>query len=136
MTRLLKYTTLPIIVSGIIFYLCCLIPKDNIPDADNFFEHFDKFVHFMMFLGLAGSASFSYIFFNKGQIIILRMLIFAVLLPIIYGGAIEIIQHYWFEGRSGDWYDFLADTLGALTAIPFAFLFRRFMLKQHLKEII
>ncbi|NDV68496.1 VanZ family protein [Dysgonomonas sp. 25] len=136
MAKFLKYTTLPLIVAIVIFYLCCLITGDDVPEIDDFFIPFDKFAHFMMYLGLAGSACFSYIFFAKGRVIILRMLFFCILLPILYGGLIELVQHYYFAGRSGDWYDFLADALGAFTAIPFALFFRKLILRKQLKEQI
>jgi len=32
---------------------------------------------------------------------------------IILGGGLEVVQHYWIEGRSGDLLDLLADMVGA-----------------------
>ena len=131
--RIFKYSWPPAIIAVIIFYLCCL--TRDIPEVDiEFFIPTDKVVHFLMYLGLAGVASFNYIYDKNGHIIILKLILFAILIPIIYGGAIEIIQAEYFPERSGDWYDFLADVLGALASLPFSFWFRRFLLNRQLKE--
>ncbi len=133
--RIFKYSWPPAIIAVIIFYLCCLIPTRDIPEVDiEFFIPTDKVVHFLMYLGLAGVASFNYIYDKNGHIIILKLILFAILIPIIYGGAIEIIQAEYFPERSGDWYDFLADVLGALASLPFSLWFRRFLLNRQLKE--
>lgn len=87
-----------------------------------------------MYFGLSGVASFNYIFYKKGHIIILKLVVFAILVPIIYGGMIEIIQAEYFPGRSGDWSDFLADVLGVLASLPISLWFRRFMLNRQLQE--
>lgn len=135
--RIFTYCWPPAIIALIIFYLCCLIPPKDVPDITfNFFIPTDKIVHFLMYFGLAGVASFNYIYAKKGNIIILKLIAFAILIPIVYGGLIEIIQHEYFIGRSGDWYDFLADALGALASLPLSFWFRRFLLdrQQQIEE--
>ena len=133
-----KYSVIPLIVAIVIFYLCCLIPAQDIPDVGfDFFIPTDKIVHFLMFFGLSLTACVGYIYLNKGHIIILKMIVFAILLPILYGGAIELIQHYYFIGRAGDWYDFLADAIGCLTVLPIALLYRRKLLyKYEMKKFL
>lgn len=133
--RIFKYTWPPAIVAVIIFYLCCLIPTNDIPDVGfDFFIPMDKIVHFLMYFGLSLVASFNYIYDRKGKIIILKLVAFAILIPIVYGGLIEILQAKYFSGRSGDWYDFLADVLGSLSTLPFSLWFRRFLLNRELEE--
>lgn len=133
--RIIRYTWPPAAVAIIIFYLCCLIPTDEIPDVGfQFFIPPDKIVHFLMYFGLAGVASINYIYDKKGHIIILKLVLFAILVPILYGGLVEIIQAEYFPDRSGDWYDFLADALGALASLPISLWFRRFMLNRQLQE--
>lgn len=135
LNKIFRYTWPPAIVAVVIFYLCCLIPQNDVPEVGfNFFIPNDKIVHFLMYFGLAGVASFNYIYDKNGKIIILKLFAFAILIPILYGGLIEIIQDRYFPERSGDWYDFLADTMGALASLPFSFWFRRFMLDRQLKE--
>lgn len=133
--KIFKYSWPPAIIAIIIFYLCCLIPSDDVPKISfDFFIQVDKIVHFLMFFGLAGVASFNYIYARQGKIIILKLVVFAILIPIIYGGIIELIQDEYLPERSGDWYDFLADVLGALASLPFSFWFRRFLLDRQQTE--
>lgn len=133
--KIFKYTWPPAIIAIIIFYLCCLIPSNDVPNIEfDFFVPTDKIVHFLMYFGLAGVASFNYIYDKRGKIIILKLIVFAILVPIIYGGLIEFIQDKYFPERSGDWYDFGADILGALASLPFSFWFRRFMLNREFRE--
>jgi len=133
--KIFKYSWPPAIVALVIFYLCCLIPPGNVPEVGfEFFIPMDKVVHFLMYFGLAGVASFNYIYDKKGHIIILKLIAFAILIPILYGGLIEILQAKYFAERSGDWYDFLADVLGALASLPFSFWFRRFLLSRQMVE--
>jgi len=33
---------------------------------------------------------------------------------IVFGGALELVQLYWINGRSGDFFDLLADAVGAV----------------------
>lgn len=133
--KIFRYTWPPAIVAIIIFYLCCLIAPKDVPEIDFFlFIPTDKIVHFLMYFGLSGVASFNYIYDKRGKIIILKLILFALLVPIIYGGLIEILQSKYFPGRTGDWYDFWADALGAIASLPFSFWFRRFLLNKELRE--
>lgn len=134
--RSIRYIWPPLIVAVIIFYLCCLIPKDDIPKIKlEFFIPTDKLVHFIMFFGLSGVASINYILARKGDIIILKLIVFAIIVPIIYGGIVELMQEEYFLGRGGDWYDFIADLLGSLATIPFSLWFRNYLLNKKHDEI-
>lgn len=130
--RFIKYTWLSAIVAIIIFYLCCLIPSDDVPNMNwNFFIEKDKVGHFCMYFGLSLISACNYIYIKKGKIIILKMVLFAIIVPVIYGGIIEIVQYKYFPNRSGDWYDFLADALGTLCSIPISLWFRKIILKRE-----
>lgn len=133
MSSFLKYASVPTLVSLIILYLCCLIPVKDIPEVSFEWEliPFDKLVHFLMYLGLSGATAINYIYLKKGNTNNLKLLIGAFILPILYGGFIEILQNYYFPPREGDWYDFLADTLGSLSALPIAFAFKKYLLKKQ-----
>lgn len=129
MMRSMKYACPPILVAAVIFYLCCLAAGDDIPSIS--WPYTDKVIHFLMYLGLSGVASFWYIYGEKGRVNISKLIIYAFILPILYGGLIEILQDRYFEGRTGDWLDFLADILGALAALPLALYFRRILIKRE-----
>ena len=50
----------------------------------------------------------------------------AMAAPILMSGMIEILQEYCTSGRrNGDWYDFLANTLGVLLAAVVGFVYAK-----------
>ena len=125
------YYTLPCIIAFVIFYLSCLIPTSNLPEVElDFFIPIDKIVHFCMYFGLGITIGFNYIWLNKGNIVLLRLFLFALLLPIIYGGVIEILQGQYFN-RSTELEDFIANSIGAICAIVFSLLLRKYLLKKY-----
>lgn len=123
-----NYIWPPAFIALIIFYLCCFYSPQEQPRA--IFPYTDKIVHFLMYLGLSGVAMINYIYRTRGHIIILKLVLYALILPILYGGAIELIQEYMTDNRTGEWLDLLADTLGALTALPIALYFRKKLLSH------
>lgn len=44
----------------------------------------------------------------------LRIIIGGVIVPILVGGALEVMQEILTETRNGDWIDFYANTLGVM----------------------
>lgn len=125
MSRAIRYLWIPAIIASIIFYLCCLIPTDDIPNiGSNFPIPMDKIVHFSMFFGLSGASALYYVYDNKGYVKIKKLVIGAILLPVLYGGLIEVLQANFFPPRAGDWYDFLADSLGSIASLPPVLWFR------------
>ena len=122
----LKLIWPPMIVASVIFYLSCLIEPSDVPEVElDFFIPVDKLVHFCMYFGLSLVAMCNYIYVKKGKVSIPILLIFCILLPMAYGGLIEILQDRYFD-REGDWWDFLANMTGVLIAIPFAIWFKDF----------
>lgn len=122
----IKYGWGSILISCIIFYLCCLVKGNDLPNSQ--IPNLDKAVHFFMYFGLSLVASVQYIYIKKGNISTFKLIIFALIVPIIYGGLIEILQEKYFN-RSGDWFDLLADGLGSILAIGFALWFNKRVLK-------
>lgn len=131
---LIRYSIVPLGISLIILYLCCYIPTKDIPEVSfDFFIPMDKIVHFCMYLGLSGATAINYLHGERGLVCNYKLLITAFLLPILYGGFIELLQHYYFPPRAGDWFDFLADALGTLAALPVAFCYKNYLTKKHIQ---
>lgn len=97
-----------------------LMPASDVPSwplADRL--HVDKFVHAFLFgvqgmllgLALAGMCTWQ----SPA-----RPLVVGLLLAILYGALIELLQESMGEGRHGDAWDLLADSMGAL--IGYAYL--------------
>ena len=76
----------------LIIFILCAMPSEDIPDPHLDIPHLDKVIHFGMFF-------------------ILSLLI--ILTAFIYGGLIEILQHYFFN-RGGDVWDLAADIAGGI----------------------
>lgn len=129
---LIRYSIVPLVISLIILYLCCFIPAKEIPEVSfDFFIPMDKIVHFFMYLGLSGATAINYIHGERGNVNVKKMIIAAFLFPVFYGGFIEILQNYFFPPRTGDWFDFLADLLGSLAALPIAIVYKNYLSKKH-----
>ena len=75
------------------------------------FPGIDKVVHFT-FYGIMVIV-FAWAYYKLNQLNLSKLLI-AVYWSILFGGLIELIQHYLIDGRTGDWADFAANTIGAL----------------------
>ena len=107
---------LPFIIWTLIIFGLCSMPGKAIPRI-SWLEllSFDKFVH-------AG-------IFSTEQILFMRALsylnkktfygILALLFCVLYGGSLELMQFYVFSSRSGDVFDFIANSSGALLGFFF-----------------
>jgi hypothetical protein len=88
--------------------------------------HFDKAVHFFMFMLMAMATAHDFVFRKKENVLnVNALLLYAVALPTVYGGVIELIQQYCTVSRTGDWLDLAADFLGAAVYAAFAVAYNR-----------
>ena len=83
----------------------------NVPNIQNL----DKIVHFTMYMGLVSVFCFdvyrsSWLSRYDGSI-----LLSGWILAVLWGGLMELFQKYFTEYRTADWFDFLANTVGANT---------------------
>jgi VanZ family protein len=81
----------------------------------------DKLIHLVLF---AIEGTFLALAFSAFRGAILAFIIMGW--GVFLGGATELIQHFWVEGRTGNLFDLLADTLGS--ALAFA-IYSRFSKK-------
>ena len=101
------------LLSLILIAVLCFLPGDT-TNKVRFFNipHFDKLVHFGMYFLFSLALFFD---LKKNSQLQKKQIFFVILiLSIIIGGSIEIIQNYFIPGRSGDWFDLLADVAGSL----------------------
>lgn len=86
----------------------------------------DKWVHTGMFAFLCGSMWIEYL--RKHTVVIhTKLVIFAWIVPIFMGGLIEVLQAYCTGGRrSGEFLDFVADTIGVIIAYVFGRLWVKY----------
>lgn len=105
---LLFLTGLNIVWILVIFGLCAMPPQD-IPDPGVDIPHLDKVVHFGMFFIMSLLICYRY-----KRPALKNIYGIAIGFSFLYGGLIEILQHYFFN-RGGDVWDLLADVAGGVT---------------------
>ena len=81
----------------------------------------DKVIHFIMFFAVAASYYFD-IVRKKAVSDKPRLLGWIFVLSTVFGGLIELAQNGMNMGRSGDWFDLIADAGGALYGCVVAWL--------------
>lgn len=120
-----------VIVTLAIIYLT-LVPKP-LPDIQMpLWEHTDKVVHALMFGGFVAACCLDYM--RKKQIshISKRIMLTIIIIATAFGGIIEILQNAMGLGRSGDYFDLIADLAGIIifAAISPATVRRLFLQQQ------
>lgn len=103
----LVFRAVTILYLSLIFYISSLSAPVELPS----FPGFDKIIHFFEF-GLVGYLVYNSIcddFARRAEFISISFSIF-------YGGLDELHQ-YFVPGRSCDWMDFLADSLGIIFTV-------------------
>lgn len=86
-------------------------PKINIP-------HADKIVHFIMFAVLGFLIWRSVTFFVGKKL--LKHALMSVLICLAYGAAMEWLQGFFGNGRESDYFDWIADGIGAICGVGVA----------------
>ncbi len=110
--KILAFT--PAIFAAITFTILSAVPGDSIPLPPIW--NADKFVHLLVYFVQTISILLGFYFLEPGTYRTTSRLAQAVLFSIIMGGMLEILQEHVFINRSGDYLDFLANSLGALLA--------------------
>lgn len=127
--KILKRYPLSLILLVTIIYLSFFKPpKSVISDIENI----DKVAHLLMYGGFCSVLWFEYFLthlrFNRRNIFY-----GAIVAPIIFSGAIEILQEMLTRYRGGDWMDFLFNSIGVIGAAIFSvFVTKPLMIKYNL----
>jgi VanZ family protein len=103
---------LPGVAWALFILLICGMPGKDIPHI-SFLEmlSFDKFVHAAIFCIL--QVLFMHGYHRSGKLLDLKVTLLILSLCIVYGGLLELAQQAFFEDRSADLYDFIANSIGA-----------------------
>lgn len=128
MSSYIRYTLIPALLALVIFYLTCIVNVDSIPGSGRLLQY-DKLAHFGMFFALSSAIYYDYYRLHHRMPNKLKWIFLGLIVPVLYGGLIEVAQENFF-GRSGELMDFVADSLGSLTATALAFLFINMKRKQ------
>ena len=116
----------PGILCGIIILILTGLPGSVFPRVKPVVG-FDKVVHFFMYAVFAFACVWGYRkqYVARDMSYKKKALLVALAVSIAYGGLTELMQEYFVPMRTGDWIDFLADTMGTLSGILVFYLFFR-----------
>lgn len=102
-------------VWAIIIVVLSAIPGNYFPELQTFANWLgpDKIVHlalYFVFYYLVGKGILKHYQTKK------KPLLAGVLLVVIFGGVLEVLQHFLFIGRNGNMYDFFANLAGCASS--------------------
>ena len=117
--RIPRFLTSAVVTAGVLYLTLAPRPFGSVRIP--LFEGADKVVHFMMFFAMAFAYHFD---FRRGKKPVdeARLMGWIFVSLSAFGGLIELAQWKMQMGRSGDWYDLLADIAGAVYGIILAWL--------------
>ncbi len=117
--RIPRFLTSAVVTAGVLYLTLAPRPFGSVRIP--LFEGADKVVHFMMFFAMAFAYHFD---FRRGKKPVdeARLMGWIFVGLSAFGGLIELAQWKMRMGRSGDWYDLLADIAGAVYGIILAWL--------------
>lgn len=127
MNSLFRYSILPLILGLLIFIATCLITSNSIPSMPEGIQ-WDKIAHFGMFFLLSAVIMYDYYRMHNKSPSRTRWIFWGLIVPVFYGGLIELLQKYFFASRSAEWGDWIADIVGSLIATLLALIFLK---KKH-----
>ena len=117
--RIPRFLTSAVVTAGVLYLTLAPRPFGSVRIP--LFEGADKVVHFMMFFAMAFAYHFD---FRRGKKPVdeARLMGWIFVSLSAFGGLIELAKWKMRMGRSGDWYDLLADIAGAVYGIILAWL--------------
>lgn len=126
----IKNHLISLLIIAIICYLSFFTP----PKTDlNEIPNLDKLVHFCMYFGLSSIIWIEYLWHHTSvswRQILPRVIFF----PILLSGLIEILQENCTATRSGDWLDFIANSIGALASVPAGYYVYHRLVRKYLSR--
>lgn len=117
--RIPRFLTSAVVTAGVLYLTLAPRPFGSVRIP--LFEGADKVVHFMMFFAMAFAYHFDFRR-SKKPVDEARLMGWIFVSLSAFGGLIELAQWKMRMGRSGDWYDLLADIVGAVYGIILAWL--------------
>lgn len=98
----------------------CTIGTEDLPSV-GFLDlfSFDKFVHTLMFGVLTLTLVVAFRRQARFSILSKKAILIAFVSAVFYGTAIEILQYTMSTGRSAEWQDIVANTLGCVLGVYF-----------------
>ena len=114
----LTRNSFPGILCGIIILILTGLPGSLFPKVKPVIG-LDKVVHLCMYAGFAFLCLWGYRsqYLSRDKAYRKKAVILVALISVAYGGITELIQEFLVPSRTGDWFDFLFDTVGVLLGL-------------------
>lgn len=123
---ILRYIVSWLLIIAILIACLIRVPETSMDEV----PFIDKWVHIVMYFVLSSSLWIEYLR-SHTHISYKKLCIGTMVFPVLLSGLIELLQAYCTETRSGDWIDFLANSLGiALAAIAGFVWYRHYFMKK------
>jgi hypothetical protein len=111
--------TAPAFAWATLIFILCSLPGYAIPHYSwTDLISFDKFIHAFLFAVLIIFLLKGFNKQNQFKYLNTHPVLISFLVCVLYGGALELMQNYFFIDRTGDWFDFIANSVGCLIGIP------------------
>ncbi len=123
----LTRNSIPGILCGTVILILTGLPGSLLPPVKPVVG-MDKVVHLLMYATFAFLCIWGYRrqFVENGEAYRKKALMLALVISIAYGGLTELMQEFLVPKRTGDWFDFLADSIGTgIGVLVFHLFFRR-----------
>ena len=112
-----KYYLPPVLWALVIFCLCSM-STNSFPTVDQWLKLvFDKLVHLIMYCVFTVLLIVSFIKQNNSYTLKQYCILFAISIAALYGIFIELYQAYMITGRTGDYYDIIANISGSIIGL-------------------
>lgn len=114
---------LPAIGWALVIIYFSVKPGDKLPSLMKSMN--DKLIHGGIYFLSAGLIYLGFIRYNFNNVISRGAIVVTITACIVFGAAIEIVQHYLVAKRAGDWMDFLANTAGSIVCVLLFAIFHK-----------
>lgn len=106
------------IVWAAVIFIVCTMPSNDVPRFMLFrVEHFDKFVHFTLYLVLGVLLLFESRNLKENESLTLKTVVTVGSISVGYGIVIELTQLFFSTTRSAELLDVLANSLGVFISV-------------------
>ena len=117
-----KYPLSLLVILAVIYLSFFRPPSTELSTIPNI----DKVVHVCMYFGMSGMLWLEFLrAHRRDNTPLWHAWVGALLCPVLFSGVVELLQAYCTTYRGGDWWDFAANTAGALLASGVAQVVRR-----------
>jgi VanZ family protein len=109
---------IPALAWGAIIFIAISLPPGNIPKTPLLkIPHFDKWVHFFLFLIFGAFTAYGFFKQRLGSFMKRKYVPLTLLAGLIYGSITELLQYFFFFGRNANIADVITNLFGTIIGV-------------------